>query len=63
LLYDCKNGDVLGHGAVFSDEKYSSSAVALEDSSVCFIPSKVLTDMIETDPNLPLGLSSSYPKN
>jgi CRP-like cAMP-binding protein len=33
-----KDGDVMGFQSVLTDTKYSTSAVALEDSVVCFIP-------------------------
>ena len=38
IVHLSKNGDVMGYRAVLGGDKYSCSAVALEDSSVCFIP-------------------------
>ena len=33
-----KEGDILGYRALLSGEKYSGSATALDESSICFIP-------------------------
>ena len=41
-----KDGDILGYRALLSGEKYSASAVAIEDCSVCLIPK----DIFFTDP-------------
>jgi CRP/FNR family transcriptional regulator, polysaccharide utilization system transcription regulator len=42
----------MGYRAVLSGDKYSCSSVALENSSVCFIPTKVFVSMVEKDPKL-----------
>ena len=52
IVHLCKDGDVMGYRAVLSGEKYSCSAVALEQSSVCFMPTKVFISMVEKDPKL-----------
>jgi CRP-like cAMP-binding protein len=52
IVHLCKNGDVMGYRAVLSGDKYSCSATALENSSVCFIPTKVFIAMVEKDPKL-----------
>jgi CRP/FNR family transcriptional regulator, polysaccharide utilization system transcription regulator len=52
IVHLIKNGDVMGYRAVLSGDKYSCSAVALEDSSICFIPTKVFVAMVEKDPKL-----------
>jgi len=52
IVHLCKDGDVMGYRAVLSGDKYSCSAVALENSSVCFIPTKVFIAMVEKDPKL-----------
>lgn len=41
-----KEGDVLGYESLLSGEKYSCSAVALEDSSVCFISRSFFLDLV-----------------
>lgn len=52
IVHLCKDGDVMGYRAVLSGDKYSCSAVALEPSSICFIPTKVFVSMVEKDPKL-----------
>ena len=52
IVHLSKDGDVMGYRAVLSGDKYSCSAVALEQSSICFIPTKVFISMVEKDPKL-----------
>jgi CRP/FNR family transcriptional regulator len=52
IVHLAKDGDVMGYRAVLSGDKYSCSAVALENSSVCFIPTRVFVSMVEKDPKL-----------
>jgi CRP/FNR family transcriptional regulator, polysaccharide utilization system transcription regulator len=42
-----KDGDVVGYRSLLSNEKYHCSAIALEDSSICFVPKDTLFDMIK----------------
>ncbi len=56
ILHLAKNGDVMGYRALLSGDKYSCSAVALEDSSLCFIPAKVFTDMVAQNGKLALRI-------
>ncbi|MES2648029.1 MAG: Crp/Fnr family transcriptional regulator [Bacteroidota bacterium] len=49
-----KPGDVLGYRAVLSGERYAASAVALEDSKVCFIPKEQFIKALKGDGNLSL---------
>jgi len=52
IMHLAKTGDVMGYRAILSGDKYSCSAVALENSSVCFIPSEVFIAMVEKNPKL-----------
>ena len=52
IVHLSKDGDVMGYRAVLSGDKYSCSATALENSSVCFIHIKVFISMVEKDPKL-----------
>jgi CRP/FNR family transcriptional regulator, polysaccharide utilization system transcription regulator len=52
IVHLCKDGDVMGYRAILSGDKYSCTAVALENSSICFIPTKVFTGMVEKEPKL-----------
>ena len=42
-------GGVLGHRSVFSANHYGASATALEETKVCFIEKKLITELIEKD--------------
>jgi CRP/FNR family transcriptional regulator len=44
-----KGGDVLGYRALLSGDRYSASAIALEDTQVCFIPKDVFVNVLQHD--------------
>lgn len=48
----CKEGDILGYCALLSGDKYSCSATAIDESSICFIPRNVLINIMERNTNL-----------
>ncbi len=52
----CKGGDILGHRSLFTDDFYSATATALEDSSVCFIDKKFILKVIESQPTVALNI-------
>lgn len=58
-----KGGDVLGFRAALTSERFSASAVAIDDSKVCFIPLEVFKEIIEENPkvahNLLVSLSQT----
>jgi CRP/FNR family transcriptional regulator, polysaccharide utilization system transcription regulator len=39
-------GDTIGYRALLSGDRYRSSAVAIDDTAVCFVPKNVLYDLI-----------------
>lgn len=45
-------GQTLGHRALFAEEKYSGSAVALDRVHVCFIPKKSLQELAKKNPSV-----------
>ncbi|MFZ3231463.1 MAG: Crp/Fnr family transcriptional regulator [Pseudobdellovibrio sp.] len=49
-------GDVLGYRALFSNETYKASAVAMEDAVVCFIPKNEVFCLFNSHPKLMLNL-------
>jgi CRP-like cAMP-binding protein len=51
-----KAGDPLGYRALLSGDKYSSSAVVLEDSGVCFIPKDIFLGILQKDSSLALEM-------
>lgn len=51
-----REGDVLGYRALITGETYSCSAVAIEDSQICFIPKSVFADMIGSNRSITQNL-------
>jgi len=58
-----KDGDTLGYRALLSGDRYVNSAVALDDSSVCFIPKEVFFKLIEKNANLSLQIMRMLGEN
>lgn len=51
-----KPGDPLGYRALLSGDLYSSSAISIEDSGVCFIPKELFLRILQNDSNLSLEM-------
>lgn len=51
-----KPGDPLGYRSLLSGDRYSASAVALEDSGVCFVPKELFMGILQKDSNLSLEM-------
>lgn len=49
-----KEGDVLGYRSLLAGDRYSATAVALEDTRVCFIPRDSFLGVVATDNKLSL---------
>jgi len=47
IIYVCNSGELLGYPALLSEESYSDSAAALEDSVLGFIPKEVFLNVLE----------------
>jgi CRP-like cAMP-binding protein len=47
-----KAGDPLGYRSLLSGDSYSSSAIAIEDCGVCFIPKEIFMGILKTDSSL-----------
>jgi CRP/FNR family transcriptional regulator len=47
-----RGGDVLGYRALLSGERYSASAIVLEDTQVCFIPKELFLSVLKNDAGL-----------
>ncbi|HTO17312.1 MAG TPA: Crp/Fnr family transcriptional regulator [Edaphocola sp.] len=45
-------GDPFGYRSLFNEGRYNASAIAIEDSNVCFIPKDLFVGIIEKDINL-----------
>jgi CRP/FNR family transcriptional regulator len=57
ILRFAKEGNVIGYGSLLSGEKYSCSAVALEDSSVCFISRSFFLNLVSHDTTLAMRMA------
>lgn len=52
IVHLSKDGDLMGYRAVFGEDLYACSAVALEDSIICFVPTQVFIGMVTKNPKL-----------
>ncbi|MGZ3788802.1 MAG: Crp/Fnr family transcriptional regulator [Bacteriovorax sp.] len=50
------DGDILGHRSLFTDDDYSATATAMEDTEVCFIDKKFILKVIEKNPSVALNI-------
>ncbi len=55
-------GDVLGHRSLFSEENYTATATALEDSTICFIDKKYIHETIKKEPTVALQIIQKLSK-
>jgi len=51
-----KEGDVLGYRSMLSSERYNASAIALEDTQICFISKEVFFSLLRKNPTLSLEI-------
>jgi CRP-like cAMP-binding protein len=51
-----QGGDILGHRSLFTDDNYSATATAMEDTHVCFIDKKFILKIIEQNPSVALHI-------
>lgn len=49
-------GDILGHRSLFTDEDFSKTATAMEDTEVCFVDKKSILSVIEKHPTVALNI-------
>lgn len=49
-------GDVLGHRSLFSNENYSATATALEDTAICFLDKKFIFKAIQEQPTIAMNI-------
>jgi CRP-like cAMP-binding protein len=49
----CKEGDLIGYRALIGNEPYSSSAIAIEDSVICFVPDYLFQEFLMGSPRVP----------
>ena len=53
IVRSAGEGDVIGYRALLSNDRYQSSAIALEDAAICFIPRQIFYDLLASN----LGLA------
>lgn len=51
-----RDGDVLGYRAMMSGERYAATAIALEDSAICFVPRDTFFEAIKNSPSLSIQI-------
>jgi CRP/FNR family transcriptional regulator len=51
-----KGGDIIGYRALLSRERYSATAVALEDTQICFIPKELFIHILRNDAAITLEM-------
>lgn len=56
ILRLAKSGDLIGYKALLSGQKYTASAIALDDCQVCFIPKDTFLDTLKKDHELSFSL-------
>lgn len=56
-------GEIFGHRALFSDEKYKATAIALEDSVVCFYEKEFFIKMVHEHPSVAFKLIVQLSRN
>lgn len=47
-------GSMIGYRALFSDDRYLSSAIAVEQTELCFIPKATIMELVRKNPELAL---------
>jgi CRP-like cAMP-binding protein len=47
-------GDILGHRSLFTEDSYSGTATALEETEVCFIDKKFILGVLQNNPSVAL---------
>ncbi len=51
-----KGGDVIGHRSLFTDQNYTATATAMEDSTVCFLDKKFIMKAIQQLPSVAMNI-------
>lgn len=57
IVHLISDGNVMGHRAILGDDTYSGSALALEDSHVCFLAKTPFYEMVENNSKLTLKIA------
>lgn len=60
IVHLAKGADIMGYRAILSGDKYSCSAIAMEESSVCFIPKDMFFSLVEKNPKVSFQLMQLF---
>jgi CRP/FNR family transcriptional regulator len=52
IVHLISDGNIMGHRALFGEDTYSCSAIALEETQVCFLPKSKFFEMISNEGKL-----------
>ncbi|MGE3608392.1 MAG: Crp/Fnr family transcriptional regulator [Bacteriovoracaceae bacterium] len=55
-------GDVLGHRSLFSNENYTATATAIDDTAICFIDKKFILKTMQEQPTIALNIIQKLSK-
>lgn len=58
-----KNGDIIGYRAILSGENYTASAIALDDSEICFIPKDIFLGLVQSGSDLSIKIMKLLSKD
>lgn len=56
IIHMGKEGDVLGYRALLSSERYNATAVALDDTNICFVPRDTFFHVLKSSHGLSLEI-------
>lgn len=56
IIHMAKEGDVLGYRALLSSERYNATAIALDDTNICFIPRDAFFKVLKSSHGLSLDI-------
>lgn len=56
-------GQALGYRSLFADETYRASAICVEDTTLCFIPKNILSDIVKNYPQVAINLLQQLAKD
>lgn len=57
IVHLLSDGNILGHRAIFGDDLYSCSAIALENTQVCFLPKTEFFNLITKEGKLTIKIA------
>jgi CRP/FNR family transcriptional regulator len=60
IMHFAKESDILGYRAILGKDKYSCSAVALDDCNLCFIPIDTFNNLVENNPKMAFQIISLF---